>query len=129
MAIQLRAYHQSVFHANDVATQNGWLDLWDSDGLSLPGIAHAGDDVVTTHRGQLLAENLGAAIGLVHVFGYDGGFGHHDARACVLELGIDVDVFSLTEAAAIDFSIERHLAIGDEHAGDFLLLHTTCGRL
>lgn len=85
--------------------------------------------MVPTHRGQLLAEDFGAAVGLVRVFGNDGGLGHDDPRAGVLELCVDTDVFTLAVATAVDFGVERDLAIGNEHAGDLLLLHATCGRL
>lgn len=122
-------HHESVLHADDVAGQHGGLDLGHADGFALPGVAHARDDVVAADGRQLLAEDLGAAVGLVGVLGDDGRLGHHDARARVLELGVDVDVLALAEAAPVDLGVERHLAVGDEHAGDLLLLHAACGRL
>lgn len=126
---QLKSYHKSVLHTDDVAAQYGWFDLWHPDGLSLPGVTHAGDDVVATHGGQLLAEVLGAAVGLVDVFSDDGGLRHHDAGAGILKLCVDADVFAFAETTAVDLCIQRHLAVRDEHAGDFLLFHATCGRL
>lgn len=122
-------HHESVLHADDVACQHGGFDLGHADGFALPGVAHARDDVVAADGRQLLAEDLGAAVGLVGVLGDDGRLGHHDARARVLELGVDVDVLALAEAAPVDLGVERHLPIGDEHAGDLLLLHTAGGRL
>lgn len=100
-----KAYHERVLHTDDVAAQHRRLNLWHPDGLSLPGVTHAGDDVVAAHRGQLLTENLGAAIGLVGVFGNDGGLWHHDAGAGVLKLGVDADVFALTKATPVYFGI------------------------
>lgn len=126
---KLKTYHQSILHTDDVAAKYGWFDLWNPYGLSLPGITHARDDVVSTHWRQLLAEDLGPAVGLVDVFGNDGGFGHHNAGAGVLKFCIDTNVFTFTEATAVDFSVQWHLTIRNEHAGDFLLLHATCGRL
>lgn len=123
------SHHQRVLHTDDVAAQHGGLDLGHPDGLALPGVTHTGDDVVAPHRGELLAEELGAPVGLVGVLGDDGSLGHHDARAGVLKLGVDADVFALAEAAAVDLGVERHLAVGDEHAGDLLLLHSSCWRL
>lgn len=122
-------HHESVLHTDDVAAQHGGLDLGHADGFALPGVAHARNDVVAADGRQLLAEDLGAAVGLVGVLGDDGRLGHHDARARVLELGVDVDVLALAEAAPVDLGIEGHLAVGDEHAGDLLLLHAAGGRL
>lgn len=122
-------HHESVFHADDVAAQHGWFDFGHPDGFSLPGVTHARNDVVPSHGRQLLPEHLSAPVGLIDVFGDDGGLGHDDAGAGVLKLGVDADVFALAEAAAVDLCVERHLAIGDEHAGDLLLLHSTCWRL
>lgn len=103
---QLEAYHQSVLYTDDVAAQHGWFDLWHPDGFSLPGVTHAGDDVVSTHRGQLLAEDLSAPVGLVSVFGDDGSLRYHNAGAGILKLCIDADVFAFTETTAVNFCIE-----------------------
>lgn len=85
--------------------------------------------MVSPHRRQLLAENLSAPVGLVGVFGDDGRLGHNNAGAGVLKLCVDADVFALAEAAAVDLCVQRHLSVGDEHARDLLLLHSTCWRL
>lgn len=100
------SHHEGVLHADDVAAQHGRLDFGHPDSLSLPGVTHARDDVVPSHRRQLLPENFSASVGLIGVFGDDGGLGHHNTGAGVLKLGIDADVFALAEAAAVNLCVE-----------------------
>lgn len=67
------------------------------------------------------ARHLGVSLCDVQVFGDDGGLRHYDTGAGVLKLGVDADVFSLTEALPVDPSADGHLAVWDEHTGDLLL--------
>lgn len=122
-------HHERILHTDDVTAQHGGLDLGHTDALALPGVAHARDDVVAADGGELLAEDLGAAIGLVDLFGHDGGLWHHDAGAGVLKLGVDADLLALAVATPVNLGVQRHLAVWDEHAGDLLLLHAASGGL
>lgn len=55
------------------------------------------------------------------MFCNDGGLRDDDARTCVFKLGVDADVFSLTESLPVNLSADGHLAVRYEHTGDFLL--------
>lgn len=72
-----------------------------------------------------MPEDFGAVIGLVGVLGNDCRFWYHDARAGVLKFGINADLFALAEATPVNLGVQRNLAVGDEHAGDLLLLHAS----
>lgn len=85
---------QEILHAQDVAAQDGRLQLLDSDGFAPPRLRHARDDVVAPDAGELLGEHLGLPVGQVGVLGDDGCFGHHDARAGVLEVSVDANLIT-----------------------------------
>lgn len=85
---------QEILHTQDVAAQDGWFELLDADGLAPPGLGHARDDVVSSDTGEFLGEDLGLPVGQVSVLGNDGCFGHHNAGASVLEVGVDADLIT-----------------------------------
>lgn len=114
---------------NDVAAQDRGLDFGDTKALPLPDVTHARYDVVASDRAQFFLDNFGSAVCLINMFGDDGGFGDNDARAGVLKLGIDADVFSFAVALAVDLGLDGDTAIRNEHAGHLLLLRPTNWRL
>lgn len=70
---------------------------------------------------------LGASLCHIKVFGDDGGFGHHNARAGVLKLGGDVDILALAVALPVNAGADGHLTVRDKHTGHLLLLES-CSR-
>uniref|UniRef100_A0A2D4FYS6 Uncharacterized protein n=1 Tax=Micrurus corallinus TaxID=54390 RepID=A0A2D4FYS6_MICCO len=119
---------QEILHSQDVAAQNGRLDLPDSERLSPPGLGHAGGDVVASDAGELLGEHLGLPIGQVGVLGHNGRLGHHDPGAGVLKVSIDADVITFTESFAVNPGTNRDAPVWDEHTRNFLLLFGRDGR-
>lgn len=123
------AHHECVVQVDDVAPQDGGFKFWYVDDFALPDAAHPRDDVIPPDRRDLLAEHLDAPIGQVSMCGHDGGFRDDDARAAVLESGVDADVLALAVALALYLGCDGDAPIRDEHAGEFLLLHSSDRRL
>lgn len=115
---------QRVVNMDDVAAQDSGLQLGHAKNSTLPYVAHAGDDVVAPDRSEFLVEHFGAAVRQIYVLGNDGSFRNDDPRAGVFKLGIDANVFPFAVTLPVDAGGHGNTAVGNEHAGDFLLLRT-----
>lgn len=117
-------YPQRVVNVDNVTAQDGGLQLGHTEHSPLPHVTHARYDVVAPDRNEFLLKHFGAAVCQVNVLGYDGGFRNDDPRAGVLELSVNADVFSFAVTLPAYVSGHGNAAVGNKHAGDFLLIRS-----
>lgn len=121
LIIKNTTHPQRIVNVDNVTAQDGGLQLGHTEDSPLPHVTHARYDVVAPDRYEFLLKYFGAPVCQVNVLGYDGSFGNDDPRAGVLELSVDANVFSFAVTFSAYASGHRDAAVGNKHAGDFLL--------